>query len=192
MFPHNQYWRSKECYLLCIDDDRCEQCESYMSMCSKVKITKERRLSVPAKLNAPVSKTAPERIKLTLQGHVNNLKCAQLEQELNNLRAEIRKSAIEVDHALSNDLTTILDQSDTQMTPFMNLFWQQQKKLFSSSPTCVRYHPMLIRFCLSLAAKSPSCYEELRNSNIYAAAKYAEYSIFCSKRYKRNRIFNII
>ena len=25
---------------------------------------------------------------------------------------------------------------------------------------------MIIRFCLSLAAKSPSCYEELRNSNI--------------------------
>jgi len=78
MFPHKQYWRSKECYLLCIDDDRCEQCESYMSMCSKVKITKEKRLSVPAKLNAPVSKTALERIKLTLQGQ--RLKCAQLEQ----------------------------------------------------------------------------------------------------------------
>ena len=48
----------------------------------------------------------------------------------------------------------------------MSLFWQQQKKLFSSTKTGVRYHPMLIRYCLSLAAKSPSCYEELRNSNI--------------------------
>ena len=25
---------------------------------------------------------------------------------------------------------------------------------------------MIIRFCLSLAAKSPSCYEELRNSRV--------------------------
>jgi len=48
----------------------------------------------------------------------------------------------------------------------MNLFWQQQMKLFSSTKTGVRYHPMLIRYCLSLAAKSPSCYEESRNSNI--------------------------
>lgn len=48
----------------------------------------------------------------------------------------------------------------------MSLFWQEQKKLLSSSKTGVRYHPMLIRYCLSLAAKSPSCYEELRNSNI--------------------------
>ena len=48
----------------------------------------------------------------------------------------------------------------------MNLFWQQQKKLFSSSKTGVRYHPMIIQFCLSLVAKSPSCYEELRNSGV--------------------------
>ena len=27
-------------------------------------------------------------------------------------------------------------------------------------------HPMIIRFCLSLVAKSPSCYEELRNSGV--------------------------
>lgn len=30
----------------------------------------------------------------------------------------------------------------------------------------VKYHPMIIRYCLSLASKSPACYEELRNSNI--------------------------
>ena len=30
----------------------------------------------------------------------------------------------------------------------------------------MRYHPMTIRFCLSLVAKSPSCYEELHNSGV--------------------------
>lgn len=82
------------------------------------------------------------------------------------MRKEISKSSIEIDHALSNDFTTILGQSSDKMTPFMRLFWQQQQKLFSSSPSGVRYHPMLIQFCLSLAAKSPSCYEELRNSKV--------------------------
>ena len=43
---------------------------------------------------------------------------------------------------------------------------QQQKQLFSSRSQGVRYHPMVIHFCLSLAAKSSSCYEELRNSGI--------------------------
>lgn len=48
----------------------------------------------------------------------------------------------------------------------MNLFWQEQKKILSASTTGVKYHPMIVRFCLSLAAKSPSCYEELRKSKI--------------------------
>ena len=48
----------------------------------------------------------------------------------------------------------------------MNLFWQQQKELFSYNPKRMRYHPMIIRFFLSLASKSKSAYEELSNSNI--------------------------
>ena len=48
----------------------------------------------------------------------------------------------------------------------MNLFWQQQKKLFSYNTKDMRYHPMIMRFYLSPASKSKSAYEELRNSNI--------------------------
>ena len=48
----------------------------------------------------------------------------------------------------------------------MNLFWQEQKKLFQRNPKGMRLHPMIIKFCLSLASKSKSAYEELRNSNI--------------------------
>ena len=96
---------------------------------------------------------------------MQRLKCADLERQLKEMQTEIQKSSIEVDHELSKDIVTIFGQSD-DVTPFMSLFWQQQKKLFSSTKTGVRYHPMLIRYCLSLAAKSRSCYEELRNSNI--------------------------
>ena len=45
--------------------------------------------------------------------------------------------------------------------PFMKLFWQEQKYV-QTSRNGVRYHPMLIRFCLNLVSKSPSAYEELR------------------------------
>ena len=102
--------------------------------------------------------------KLTLKGQ--RLKCAELEWELSEMQAAITKTNIVVDHKISNDFTNILEKADDKITPFMSLFWQQQKKLFSSSPTGVRYHPMIIRFCLSQAVKSPSCYEELRNSKM--------------------------
>lgn len=48
----------------------------------------------------------------------------------------------------------------------MKLFWEQQQKLFSCDERGARYHPMIIRYCLSLYAKSASCYEEIRNSGI--------------------------
>ena len=48
----------------------------------------------------------------------------------------------------------------------MSLFWQEQKKLLQRSSKGARFHPMIIRYCLSLASKSPFCYDELRASNI--------------------------
>ena len=166
-FPNKGFWRSKDCHLMCekeVGEGACPQCLEYLVSSRKTIKAKERRLSKPANVKAPVSETDPERIKLTLQEQ--RLKCAELERELNEMRAAIVKTNIEVDHELSNDFTKILNEADDKITPFMSLFWQQQKKLFSSSRTGVRYHPMIIRFCLSLAAKSPSCYEELRNSKV--------------------------
>ena len=47
--------------------------------------------------------------------------------------------------------------------PFMKLFWEdQQKYLSSSSSSSIRYHPMIIKYCLSFAAKSSSAYSDLR------------------------------
>ena len=75
-----------------------------------------------------ISKTDPERIKLTMQQQ--RLRCYELERELNEMRHELQKSSIEVDHELSNDFAKLFDSADNEITPFMNLFWQQQKKLF--------------------------------------------------------------
>ena len=38
----------------------------------------------------------------------------------------------------------------------VKLSWEQQKRLFTSSSSWARYHPVIIRFCLSATAKSPS------------------------------------
>ena len=46
--------------------------------------------------------------------------------------------------------------------PFMKMFWEEQQKYISLSQKGVRYHPMIIRYCLALAAKSPSAYDDIR------------------------------
>ena len=146
-FPNKGFWRSKDYHLMCekeAEESTCLPCSEYLVSLQKDTRANERRLSKAAHVKAPVSKTDPERIKLTLQGQ--RLKCSELERELSEMRAAITKSNIEVDHELSNDFTNILEKTDNKITPFMSLFWQQQKELFSSSPTGVRYHPMIIRF----------------------------------------------
>ena len=166
-FPHKAYWRSRNCSLLFERDGTsnvCHFCSEYEIAANISRKGKENRLLKPAHIKAPISKTDPERVKLTLQEQ--RLKCAQLERELHEIKTELQRSNIEIDPKLSDDFTQILDSSSAKITPFMSLFWQQQQKLFSKSATGVRYHPMIIRFCLFLVAKSPSCYEELHNSGV--------------------------
>ena len=139
-FPHKGYWRSKNC-LLISDNPVFESCKEYLLSTSGFRKAKERRQSKPAHINAPVSKTDPESIKLTLQGQ--RLRYAELERQLNEMRLEGEKTNI--DHELSNAFSKILNSAnDADITPFMKLFWEQQKKLFSSGSKGVRYHPMLI------------------------------------------------
>ena len=165
LFSSYEVYRHADCTLLVNKTEICEICNSVEKLASKVSIAKIKRLRIPAKPKAPVSLTSPDRIKLTLQDQ--RLKCAQFQRKIDDMTIELKKSSFSVDHELSGDLIQIFSNADrSNVTDFMNLFWQQQQKLFSSSAKGVRFHPMIIRFCLSLAAKSASCYEELRNSGI--------------------------
>ena len=74
----------------------------------------------------------------------------ELERQLNEMKTDIMKSSVEVDHNLSNDLTTILSETQENITPFMNLFWQRQKKLLQSSPSGVKI--FIIIFILLFSA----------------------------------------
>ena len=154
-FPHQEYWRTNNCFALCVNDLQCPICHQYSHKSELNKRAKEKKLNETAHLFSPISQTAPQRIKLTLQKQ--RLRCAELERKIEEMKTEIEKSSVEVDHQLSEDLTDILSKSGKKLTPFMELFWKQQKKLMGCSSTGVRFHPMIIRYCLSLATKSPSC-----------------------------------
>ena len=82
------------------------------------------------------------------------------------MNKELQQNNVNVDNTLSNDFMNVLFENGSKVSPFMNIFWQQQTKLFKCSDKGARYHPVIIRFILFLASKSKSCYEELRNRNI--------------------------
>ena len=161
------YHRPKECLVLyasSTDTTKCTNCLSFEKKLTKQKTIKSRKLNVAAKANAPVSTTHPHRLKLALQQQ--RLKCTQLEGELTKMRQAIQKSGVVLQSEFSQDVRYLMSGNKEKLTPFMKLFWQQQQEAFTKSPNAIRYHPMIIRFCLSLAAKSASAYEELRNSKV--------------------------
>ena len=115
----------------------------------------------PAKLNAPVSATAPEKIVLTLRQQRNDIKDQKVKIE--ELQYEIKKHSGTVTPDLHNDLQDIFNNCDKRkISPFMKLFWEEQLKSINMSASQVRYHPMIIKFCLALYAKSPAAYDHLR------------------------------
>lgn len=66
----------------------------------------------------------------------------------------------EVDDALVDIFQGI---PEGKVPPFMKLFWQEQLKyLHTEHKGQLRYHPAVIKYCLSIAAKSASAYEQLR------------------------------
>ena len=56
--------------------------------------------------------------------------------------------------------------NEKEVPSFEKILWEEQQKyISSSSPSGIRYHPMIIKFCLNLAAKSSSAYKDLRYDN---------------------------
>ena len=118
-------------------------------------------LTAPAKLNAPVRFTSPDKSKLTLQQ--KRSKCKQLEREIFNMRKALDSDSKKVSSKLSSAFQKLFAPfNEKEIPPFMKLFWEEQQKYITLSiPASIRYHQMSIKFCLNLAAKSSSAYKDL-------------------------------
>ena len=118
-------------------------------------------LTAPAKLNAPVRFTSPDKSKLTLQQ--KRSKCKQLEREIFNMRKALDSDSKKVSSKLSSAFQKLFAPfNEKEIPPFMKLFWEEQQKYITLSILAsIRYHQMSIKFCLNLAAKSSSAYKDL-------------------------------
>ena len=156
-----QVIRSKSCTVL-IEGSMCGDCHSSNMLHNKEQMKKSAAINKPASKFAPLSSTHPNRVKLSLLEQREQ--CKKLSIDLVRLKSEVKNSGVMISKDLENDMDTLLNQNSQSISPFMQLFWSEQKKLFSGRNKL--YHPILIRFCLSLAAKSSKAYTELRDSKL--------------------------
>lgn len=163
-FQTKLFLRSHDCDMLC-DVDKCTNCDIKQKALEKSRKVKATKGAQPVPSKAPLTATSKERLVATIQQQ--RVVCKQLEEKINLLESEIEKNSVTVNETFEKDLLEIFaNNSSTEMTPHMQLFWEQQRKLLASRKFGRRYHPQIIRFCLSLHAKSPAAYKELRDSGI--------------------------
>ena len=87
-----------------------------------------------------------------------------LKSGMQNIQHEISKSPVKVDDGLSADLIKIMSNADkSEVSPFMKSSWEEQQKYLNiSCKTSIRYHLVIIRYCLALQAKSAAVHNEIR------------------------------
>ena len=87
---------------------------------------KEKLANTPAKLNAPLSKTNPSRVNLAMKEP--RRKCTELEEKVSKMQEQINVTGVEVTPILKDDIPDLMENNFKVVSPFMKLFWKEQKK----------------------------------------------------------------
>ena len=163
-FQYTQYYRAPTCYVLLEPgtSESCNDCKKFEGRAIQAYKVKTSLQETAVKSRAPLTATSHSRLKATVFSE--RMKCGLLEEKLREMDKEIQSSSVQLDDELTTDINKIMSENLESASPFMTLFWQEQVKYFKQGSR--RFHPMIIRFCLSVAAKSGSAYDELRNSGI--------------------------
>ena len=163
-FQAQQFKRPKDCEVLHMSDGNCQSCINFTTEFNREITMRTKHMNTPAHPNAPLSKTHPNRVRQALIQEREKSK--KQTKEIERMKHEIKNKGIELDSELHSDINHIMTENCDNMSEFMKLFWEEQRQASTHDAKGVRYHPMIIRFCLSLASKSASAYDELRDSRV--------------------------
>ncbi|XP_065645886.1 uncharacterized protein LOC136076375 [Hydra vulgaris] len=147
---HKHYLRPKNCDILCSllsENNICSKCSNFEKKFYKQLAQKNKTSTVPAKKNAPLKSTHPNKIILALKE--KRLECKELTKTIEKIKNEIVSKSIAVSSNISDEVFEIMRLDNNEVSPFMKMLWKQQQKFFSNPTSKMRYHPMIIRFCLS-------------------------------------------
>lgn len=103
---------------------------------------------------------------LLRENRVMQKKLSRMEEKIKEV---IDKEAVEIDEATAGDLQTIMTEEESQVLSsypegsFQRVFWKQQREAAAKKDQRgMRWHPLMIRWCLYLRHLSNKAYETLR------------------------------
>ena len=174
--------RSAKCEFL-VDAVRCESCKHYRANLRALSSRQNKQtLCTPTKRTSTSSHVnfrylnTPEKAKRFLncstEARVAKQKVKRLEQKLKEVT---EKDGVSLDGTFQHDFDSILSDSTDDIRKhyplgtFQRIFWDQQvESLKLKDKRQIRWHPMMIKWCLSIKLRSSSTYNALRSSNIIA------------------------
>lgn len=160
------------------EEVRCGQCTQYRKVLHAMLFrehnhsdTSVSRTDADSHVNYRYLKT-PEKIeRLQALHHQNRLCLKRLSRLQSKLHEVIEQQSVVVDEPVADDLSQIMEEEEVQVQSlfpegsFQQVFWQQQKQAVQQKDKRgIRWHPLMIRFCLYLRHHSGKAYEALRNS----------------------------
>ena len=85
-------------------------------------------------------------------------------QMKNYVRKNIFEDGVNLDSTTQNICKSVIDNNENpfdENTP-QHLLWTEQKKFAKSDPIGMRWHPLIIRWSLSIYLKSPGTYKHIQ------------------------------
>ena len=168
---YQQTIRTTDCSLL-VHGTKCQACTDYWSHLRAMYSWWSRNKGEVSKFSNNRYLNTPQKQKKmkTLQARAYSA-----EQEVKKLREYIKssteKNGVLVDEKLHNDLQAVMKDQNKEINKlfpegsFRRLFWDEQLKMARLKNSMnLRWHPMMIRWCLNLKLLSSSAYHALRTS----------------------------
>ncbi|KAK7492820.1 hypothetical protein BaRGS_00015958 [Batillaria attramentaria] len=176
--------RSVQCLLITASDGRCPHCALYRktlwSMCRRAS-AREETTSQPQDFvssHVPHVKMSRKQLydKITQLKEQNRSLSTTLEKLRRDVFKEIREKGQVLGDMDNADLLSLLkvykkevEKAYPDETSLPRLFWEQQLKYSQlSSKTSMRWHPMIIRWCLYIRSRSATAYNAVRNMGFLA------------------------
>ena len=163
--------RTASCTIL-TQGNKCHACSQYRSHLRSLHSRASRKMKSPSKYQNNRYLSTPDKEKKL---KVLQERALAAESEVRRLKLKIEESmlrhGVEVDEGLHRDLSNIMEASKDTVSKefpqgsFRRLFWDEQLKIARLKDSRqMRWHPMMIRWCLNLKLLSSSAYHALRTS----------------------------
>ena len=174
---HSSTVRTSSCDIIS-KTPKCTSCTSYrnnlramISSSSKIKSPeKSKRLHTSSHTNYRYLHSPQLRERLHNSRNENRALCRKIEQLKSKLEKMTQSAGIDLDSNLNSDLQAIAAEKGDEIShppgTFARIFWDQQRESMLKNPKQMRWHPMMIKWCIHLKMLSTSCYNSFRSSGV--------------------------